>query len=54
MQCGAGITRPGTRTVDTRIAELRRALGDDPRKPRYIETQYRRRLPVRRGGGSEQ
>ena len=28
----------GTRTVDTRIAELRRALNDDPTDPRYIET----------------
>jgi DNA-binding response OmpR family regulator len=28
----------GTRTVDTRIAELRRLLDDDPAKPRYIET----------------
>ena len=28
----------GTRTVDTRIAELRRALGDDPSDPQYIET----------------
>jgi DNA-binding response OmpR family regulator len=28
----------GTRTVDTRIAELRRALDDDPTAPRYIET----------------
>lgn len=28
----------GTRTVDTRIAELRRALGDDPADPTYIET----------------
>ena len=28
----------GTRTVDTRIAELRRALGDDPGDPQYIET----------------
>ena len=28
----------GTRTVDTRIAELRRVLGDDPVRPRYIET----------------
>jgi DNA-binding response OmpR family regulator len=28
----------GTRTVDTRIAELRKALGDDPTEPRYIET----------------
>lgn len=28
----------GTRTVDTRIAELRRVLEDDPAHPRYIET----------------
>jgi DNA-binding response OmpR family regulator len=28
----------GTRTVDTRIAELRRALDDNPAQPRYIET----------------
>jgi len=28
----------GTRTVDTRMAELRRCLGDDPAEPRYIET----------------
>jgi DNA-binding response OmpR family regulator len=28
----------GTRTVDTRIAELRRALKDDPLDPHYIET----------------
>ncbi len=28
----------GTRTVDTRMAELRRALSDDPDQPRYIET----------------
>lgn len=28
----------GTRTVDTRMAELRRALADDPEKPRFIET----------------
>ncbi len=28
----------GTRAVDTRIAELRRALDDDPGAPRYIET----------------
>jgi DNA-binding response OmpR family regulator len=28
----------GTRTVDTRIAELRRALGDDPSDPQYVET----------------
>ena len=28
----------GTRTVDTRMAELRRGLGDDPDKPHYIET----------------
>jgi DNA-binding response OmpR family regulator len=28
----------GTRAVDTRVAELRRALGDDPDKPVYIKT----------------
>jgi DNA-binding response OmpR family regulator len=28
----------GTRTVDTRVAELRRVLDDDPARPRYIET----------------
>ena len=28
----------GTRAVDVRIAELRKALGDDPTEPRYIET----------------
>ena len=28
----------GTRTVDTRMAELRRALNDDPADPRFIET----------------
>lgn len=28
----------GTRAVDTRIAELRRALKDDPSKPSFIET----------------
>jgi DNA-binding response OmpR family regulator len=28
----------GTRTVDTRMAELRRVLNDDPAEPRYIET----------------
>jgi len=28
----------GTRTVDTRVAELRRALDDNPTEPRYIET----------------
>ncbi len=28
----------GTRTVDTRMAELRKALGDDPAEPTYIET----------------
>jgi DNA-binding response OmpR family regulator len=28
----------GTRAVDTRIAELRRALGDDATQPDYIET----------------
>jgi DNA-binding response OmpR family regulator len=28
----------GTRTVDTRVAELRRGLEDDPAEPRFIET----------------
>ena len=28
----------GTRTVDTRVAELRRVLSDDPDDPRFIET----------------
>jgi DNA-binding response OmpR family regulator len=28
----------GTRTVDTRVAEIRRVLGDDPEIPRFIET----------------
>ncbi|HEX2996096.1 MAG TPA: helix-turn-helix domain-containing protein, partial [Anaerolineales bacterium] len=28
----------GTRTVDTRMAELRRALDDDPATPHFIET----------------
>jgi DNA-binding response OmpR family regulator len=28
----------GTRAVDTRVAELRRVLDDDPTTPRYIET----------------
>lgn len=28
----------GTRTVDTRIAELRKVLGDDPNNPVFIET----------------
>jgi DNA-binding response OmpR family regulator len=28
----------GTRTVDTRVAELRRVLDDDPSAPRFIET----------------
>jgi len=30
----------GTRTVDTRVAELRRVLGDDPDDPRYIDTVH--------------
>ena len=29
----------GTRTVDTRMFELRKALGDDPSDPTFIETQ---------------
>ena len=28
----------GTRTIDTRVAELRRVLGDNPGNPEYIET----------------
>ena len=44
----------GTRTVDTRMAELRRALEDDPAEPRYIETisgeGYRFVVPVRGKG----
>jgi DNA-binding response OmpR family regulator len=28
----------GNRTVDTRIAELRRVLNDDPASPAFIET----------------
>ena len=28
----------GTRAVDNRIAELRRALGDDPGRPEWIAT----------------
>lgn len=44
----------GTRTVDTRMAELRKALGDDPAEPTYIETVsgegYRFVAPVRGEG----
>jgi DNA-binding response OmpR family regulator len=44
----------GTRTVDTRIAELRRALNDDPTEPTYIDTVpgqgYRYVAPVEAGG----
>ena len=44
----------GTRTVDTRMAELRRALGDDPVEPQFIETVsgegYRFVAPVRGEG----
>jgi DNA-binding response OmpR family regulator len=40
----------GTRAVDTRIAELRRALGDEAEEPQFIETVtgegYRYRAPV--------
>jgi DNA-binding response OmpR family regulator len=46
----------GTRTVDTRMAELRRALADDPANPLYIETLpgegYRFISPVRTGDQS--
>ncbi len=44
----------GARTVDTRMAELRRALADDPTNPRYIETMagegYRFVAQVRAAG----
>jgi DNA-binding response OmpR family regulator len=44
----------GTRTVDTRMAELRRVLVDDAESPRYIETVpgegYRFAAPVRAEG----
>jgi DNA-binding winged helix-turn-helix (wHTH) protein len=40
----------GTRAVDARVAELRRALQDDSADPRYIETVpgqgYRFAAPV--------
>lgn len=43
----------GTRAVDIRVAELRRALGDDADQPRYIETVvgagYRFVAPVKAG-----
>ncbi len=43
----------GTRTVDTRMAELRRVLNDDPAEPRFIETMagegYRFIAQVRAG-----
>lgn len=43
----------GTRAVDHRIAEIRKALGDDATDPVYVETVpsagYRFRAPVRRG-----
>ncbi len=39
LEIGWGWQYPaGTRAVDTRMAELRRALGDDPEHPRFIET----------------
>src|SRR5574341_139254 len=44
----------GTRTVDTRMAERRRALDDDPASPRYIETvsgEGYRFIPPVRGEG---
>ncbi len=28
----------GSRAVDSRVAEIRRVLNDDPNEPRYIET----------------
>jgi DNA-binding response OmpR family regulator len=43
-----------TRAVDVRIAEIRKALGDDTERPRFIETVvgegYRFLGPVERGG----
>jgi DNA-binding response OmpR family regulator len=43
----------GTRAVDTRVAELRRALNDDPAAPKFIETfpgqGYRYIAPVEAG-----
>jgi len=33
-----GEAAAGSRMVDQRVAEIRRALGDDPADPRYIET----------------
>ncbi len=44
----------GTRTVDTRMAELRRVLSDDPASPRFIETvsgEGYRFIPPVRGEG---
>lgn len=38
MPSGVGIIQSGTRIVDTRIAELRKALQDDSSSPRYMET----------------
>ena len=35
----------GDEALTSCIQELRRALNDDPRKPRYIETRHRRRIP---------
>lgn len=43
-----------TRTVDTRMAELRRALSDDPASPHYVETvsgEGYRFIPPVRGEG---
>jgi len=44
----------GTRTVDTRVAELRKELDDDPADPTFIETisgEGYRFIPVVRGEG---
>ncbi|MEV6013526.1 winged helix-turn-helix domain-containing protein [Streptomyces sp. NPDC051976] len=46
-------TASTTRAVDNRIAELRRVLGDDPARPRWIDTVtgqgYRFVAPVEAG-----
>ncbi len=42
----------GTRAVDTRIAELRRALDDDPGQPLLHRDHPRAGLPLRRHGGN--
>jgi DNA-binding response OmpR family regulator len=31
---------PGDRSLDVLVSRLRKALGDDPRRPRFIKTVY--------------